>query len=56
MLCFSTQLWRYEGHKTLSYYLRRRDCSQALAEDLGVEEEEAVATVMQQIFEGLNVS
>lgn len=47
-------VWQYEGDKTLAYYLRRRDCISALAEDLGIEENVVVPTVMQQIFENLN--
>jgi hypothetical protein len=50
-----SQVWRYEGHKTLAYYLRRRDCIQALAEDLGVDEGAVVPTVMKHVFEGLSV-
>jgi hypothetical protein len=50
------QLWRYEGGRTLSYYLKRRDTINALAEDLEVEPEQVVPTVMKQIFESLNVS
>lgn len=50
------QLWRFEGGKTLAHYLRRRDCIQQLAQDLGVSERAAVPTVMKQIFEGLAVS
>ena len=49
-------MWRYEGQKTLSYYLKRRDCLDALAEDLGVEKSAVVATVMKQILEGIAVS
>lgn len=30
------QVWKYEGSKTLSYYMRRRDTVRALAQDLGV--------------------
>ena len=29
-------MWKYEGSKTLAYYLRRRDTTRALADDLGV--------------------
>ena len=50
------QVWKYEGCRTLSYYLKRRDCLQALARDLAVPEKAVVATVMKQIFEGLTVS
>ena len=50
------QVWKYEGCRTLSYYLRRRDCIQALAKDLAVPEQAVVATVMKQILECLTVS
>ncbi|KAG2447430.1 hypothetical protein HYH02_007756 [Chlamydomonas schloesseri] len=46
-------VWKYEGSKTLAYYLRRRDTTRALAEDLEVAEPVAVPTVMKHIFEGL---
>ncbi|PNW72528.1 hypothetical protein CHLRE_16g688526v5 [Chlamydomonas reinhardtii] len=46
-------VWKYEGSKTLAYYLRRRDTTRALADDLGVPEPVAVPTVMKHIFEGL---
>ncbi|KAG2490289.1 hypothetical protein HYH03_011241 [Edaphochlamys debaryana] len=46
-------VWKYEGSKTLSHYLRRRDTTRALAEDLGVPEGAAVAVVMKHVFEGL---
>jgi len=49
------QVWKYEGCRTLSYYLKRRDCLQVLARDLGVPEKAVVATVMNQIFECLTV-
>ena len=52
----ATQVWKYEGCRTLSYYLRRRDCIQALAKDLAVPEQAVVATVMKQILECLTVS
>lgn len=31
-------MWRFEGSKTLAYYLRRRDTIRALAADLEVNE------------------
>lgn len=46
-------LWDYEGDRTLSYYLRRRDCLKVLAKDLDVPEEIVIPTVMRQIFENL---
>eukprot|EP00798_Chlamydomonas_sp_ICE-L_P012483 gene12483-15693_t len=46
-------MWRYEGSKTLGYYMRRRDCVQVLAEDLGVEEQDVIPTVMTHMFECL---
>ena len=49
------QVWRYEGSKTLAYYLKRRDCIRALAKDLAVPEEAVPATVMKHIFECLTV-
>jgi hypothetical protein len=49
------QVWRYEGSKTLAYYLKRRDCIRALAKDLAVPEEAVPATVMKYIFECLTV-
>ncbi len=51
----SLQFWRYEGSKTLSYYLKRRDTISALAEELGVSEEAAVPTVMKHLFASLGV-
>ena len=50
------QMWRYEGQKTLAYYLRRRDCIAALAEDLGVDQAAVVATVMKQVLGNIAVS
>lgn len=50
------QVWKYEGSKTLSYYLRRRDTTRALSQDLQVPEAAVVPTVMKHIFEGLSVS
>ena len=48
-------MWGYQGDKTLAYYLKRRDCARALADDLGVDEAAAVPTAMKQIFECLSV-
>ena len=48
-------MWRYEGSKTLSYYLRRRDTIRALSLDLEVPESAVVPTVMKHIFDGLSV-
>lgn len=48
-------MWKYEGSKTLSYYMRRRDFTRALALDLEVSEDVVVPTVMKQLFEGLSV-
>ena len=50
------QIWAYEGSNTLAGYLRRRDCLNGIARDLGCAEEVAVSTVMKQILENLNVS
>lgn len=48
-------VWDYEGDKTLSYYLKRRDCMKRLMEDLDLSsEEDVVPTVMRQLFESLN--
>lgn len=49
------QMWKYEGSRTLSYYLRRRDTLQALAEDMDVPEEAVAAVAMKQLVEGLAV-
>ena len=49
------QLWQYEGSKTLAHYLRRRDCNQRLAEDLGVSDDAVIPTVLKQLFESLAV-
>ena len=46
-------VWKFEGSKTLSYYLRRRDCIEALSEDLMVPEEAVTATVMKHLLEAL---
>jgi len=46
-------MWRYEGSRTLAYYLRRRDTLRALASDLEIQEEAVVPTVMKQLFECL---
>ena len=43
-------VWEYEGFKTLSYYLRRRDCDAALAADLGVPADRVAATVMRDVL------
>ena len=48
-------MWRYEGRRTLDYYLRRRDCVPALADALGVPEAAVVPTVMKQVLEGIAV-
>lgn len=55
MLTQSLQTWRYEGTKTLGYFLKRRDCIRALAVDLQVAESAVIATVIKQLFEGLAV-
>jgi hypothetical protein len=49
------QIWRYEGSKTLSYYLKRRDCLSTIAADMEIPEDAVVPTVMKQIFENLQV-
>ncbi len=49
-------MWKFEGSRTLSYYLRRRDTLRALASDLEISEDAVVATVMKQLLEGLAVS
>ena len=46
-------VWEYEGDRTLSWYLKRRNCLELLSEDLGVNEEEVVNTVMRHVFECL---
>ncbi|KAL3149568.1 hypothetical protein ABBQ32_002344 [Trebouxia sp. C0010 RCD-2024] len=46
-------MWRYQGHKTLAHYLKRRDCLTALSEDLGVKQSAVVATVMKQLLENI---
>ncbi len=48
-------MWKYEGRRTLDYYLRRRDCVAALADALGIQDAAVVPTVMQQILEGIAV-
>ena len=47
-------VWEYEGDRTLSWYLKRRDCIELLSEDLGVSEEDVLTTVMRHVFEALN--
>ncbi|MEO2193791.1 MAG: hypothetical protein ABGY24_15215 [bacterium] len=47
-------VWEYEGDRSLSWYLKRRNCLELLSEDLGVNEEEVVNTVMRHVFECLN--
>jgi hypothetical protein len=49
------QVWTYQGANTLSHYLKRRDCMRALSEDLGVREDLVVPTVMQHLFQCLEV-
>lgn len=49
-------MWRYEGSKTLAYYLKRRDCVPALARDLRVPEAAVPATVLKHVLESLTVS
>lgn len=46
-------MWRYEGHRTLSYYLKRRDCIAALSEDMGVDKSAVVATIVKQVLESI---
>ncbi len=46
-------VWEAQGLNTLAYYLKRRDCISALAEDLDVPEDAVLPTVMTQIFECL---
>jgi hypothetical protein len=46
------QLWRYQGLKTLGEYMRKRDCVNALAIDLGVSEELAIPTVLMHLLDG----
>lgn len=48
-------MWRYEGSKTLAYYLKRRDCMPALARDLRVPEAAVPATVLKHVLESLTV-
>ncbi|GAX79925.1 hypothetical protein CEUSTIGMA_g7365.t1 [Chlamydomonas eustigma] len=45
--------WKYEGSRTLSYYLRRRDTMRSLAQELDIPEEAVLATVMKQLLKGL---
>ena len=54
--CPCLQMWKYEGHRTLMDYLKRRDCIKTLSEDLRVSEQAVVATVMRQLLEGISVS
>lgn len=47
-------VWAYQGDRSLAYYLRRRDCLEALAADMGLPGEGAVPpTVLRQVFECL---
>ena len=50
------QMWRYEGSRTLAYYLKRRDTLRALAQDMDVPEDAVAGVVLKQIMEGLVVS
>ncbi|GAB4817926.1 hypothetical protein N2152v2_004972 [Parachlorella kessleri] len=43
-------VWAYQGSKTLAYYLKRRDCLEALARDMRVPEGAVVPTIMRHIF------
>lgn len=47
-------VWEYEGDRSLSWYLKRRNCLELLSEDLGVNVEEVVNTVARHVFECLN--
>ena len=49
-------MWAYQGSKTLAYYLKRRDCLEALARDMRVPESAVVPTIMRHIFVCLDVS
>jgi hypothetical protein len=49
-------MWRYEGSRTLAYYLKRRDTLRALAQDMDVPEDAVAGVVLKQIMEGLVVS
>ncbi len=51
----SAQVWDFQGSQTLSHFLQRRDCLRALAGELGVEEGAVVPTVMQHLFQCLEV-
>jgi len=44
-------VWKYEGDKTLSYFLNRRDCDEALGLELDVSYKSVVATVIKQVLE-----
>ncbi|CAD7700462.1 unnamed protein product [Ostreobium quekettii] len=46
-------IWKYEGDQTLAHYLRRRDCTSALAMDLGVPEDTVASVVLKQILQCL---
>ena len=46
-------VWRYEGAKTLAYFLRRRDADAALAADLGVPLASVPATVVYDVLTSL---
>lgn len=50
-----SQMWRYEGSRTLAHYLRRRDALRALAADMDVPVEAVPAVVMKQLLQGLTV-
>ena len=45
--------WKLQGTRTLSYYLRRRDCIRALSQDLMVPEEAVAATILKHLLEAL---
>ena len=50
------QIWRYQGANTLQTYLQKSDPLAALSRSLLVPKEAVVATVMQQVFQAVNVS
>eukprot|EP00468_Gymnochlora_sp_CCMP2014_P010416 CAMPEP_0167761272 /NCGR_PEP_ID=MMETSP0110_2-20121227/12076_1 /TAXON_ID=629695 /ORGANISM="Gymnochlora sp., Strain CCMP2014" /LENGTH=660 /DNA_ID=CAMNT_0007647929 /DNA_START=308 /DNA_END=2290 /DNA_ORIENTATION=- len=46
-------VWKYEGDKTLAYFLNRRDCTEALGQELNVTQKAVTATVVKQILQSI---
>jgi len=46
-------VWKYEGDKTLAYYLNRRDCEDALGIEMDVSRLSVTATLIKQVLQSV---